>query len=64
MKTLFSNKYIDIHLIKGIVLGVAKADNEYALMLGFIVIELKPQRNVKLKRHTWGGTNVGKPTTF
>jgi hypothetical protein len=62
--TLISNKYLEIHLIKGIVLGVAKADNEYALMLGFIVIEFKVQRNVKLKRHTWGGTNVGKSTTF
>ena len=60
MKALFSSKYIDIHLIKGIVLGVAKADNEYALMLGCIVIEFKPQRNVKLKR----GTRVGKPSTF
>ena len=58
--TLISNKYLEIHLIKGIVLGVAKADNEYALMLGCIVIEFKPQRNVKLKR----GTRVGKPSTF
>lgn len=54
MKTLISNKYINIHLIKGIVLGVAKADDDYALMLGFIVIEFKPQRTVKPKRHTWG----------
>jgi hypothetical protein len=58
--TLISNKYLEIHLIKGIVLGVAKADNEYALMLGCVVIEFKPQRNVKLKR----GTRVGKPSTF
>jgi hypothetical protein len=58
--TLISNKYLEIHLIKGIVLGVAKADNEYAIMLGCIVIEFKPQRNVKLKR----GTRVGKPSTF
>ena len=62
--TLISNKYINIHLIKGIMVGLAKADDDYALMLGFIVIEFKVQRNVKLKRHTWGGTNVGKPTTF
>jgi len=60
MKTLLSNKYIDIHLIKGIMVGIAKADNEYALMLGCVVIEFKPQRNVKLKR----GTRVGKPSTF
>jgi len=60
MKTLLSSKYIDIHLIKGIVVGIAKADNEYALMLGCVVIEFKPQRNVKLKR----GTRVGKPSTF
>ncbi len=58
--TLISNKYLEIHLIKGIVLGVAKADNDYAIMLGCIVIEFKPQRNVKLKR----GTRVGKPSTF
>ncbi len=58
--TLISNKYLEIHLIKGIVLGVAKADNDYALMLGFIVIEFKPQRNVKFKR----GTHIGKPSTF
>jgi hypothetical protein len=58
--TLFSNKFMDIHLIKGIMVGIAKADNEYALMLGCVVIEFKPQRNVKLKR----GTRVGKPSTF
>jgi len=58
--TLISNKYLEIHLIKGIVLGIAKADNDYAIMLGCIVIEFKPQRNVKLKR----GTRVGKPSTF
>ena len=60
MKTLLSSKYIDIHLIKGIMVGIAKADNEYALILGCVVIEFKPQRNVKLKR----GTRVGKPSTF
>jgi hypothetical protein len=60
MKTLFSSKYIDIHLIKGIMVGIAKADNEYALIIGCICIEFKPQRNVKLKR----GTRVGKPSTF
>jgi len=60
MKTLLSSKYIDIHLIKGIMVGIAKADNEYALMLGCVVIEFKPQRNVKLKR----GTRDGKPSTF
>ena len=60
MKTLLSSKYIDIHLIKGIMVGIAKADNEYALMLGCVVIEFKPQRSVKLKR----GTRVGKPSTF
>jgi hypothetical protein len=60
MKTLLSSKYIDIHLIKGIMVGIAKADNEYALMLGCVVIEFKPQRNVKLKR----GTRVGKLSTF
>jgi hypothetical protein len=60
MKTLLSSKYIDIHLIKGIMVGIAKADNEYALMIGCVVIEFKPQRNVKLKR----GTRVGKPSTF
>ena len=60
MKTLLSSKYIDIHLIKGIMVGIAKADNEYALMIGCVVIEFKPQRNIKLKR----GTRVGKPSTF
>ena len=42
MKQLFRSKYIDISLIKGIVVGVAKADDDYALMIGFIVIEFKP----------------------
>jgi len=46
--------------MKTLLMGIAKADNEYALMLGCVVIEFKPQRNVKLKR----GTRVGKLSTF
>ena len=60
MKTLLSSKYIDIHLIKGIMVGIAKADNEYALMIGCVVIEFKPQR----KRSKWEGTRAGKPSNI
>lgn len=38
---VFSNNYINIILIKGIVIGVAKADDEYALLFGCVVIEFK-----------------------
>ena len=64
MKALFSSKYIDIHLIKGIVVGIAKADDDYALMLGCIVIEFKKQYTIEPKRRTFNGTHTGKPSTF
>ena len=52
MKQLFRSKYIDISLIKGIVVGVAKADDEYALMLGFIVIEFKTYNMFRQAKNT------------
>jgi len=64
MKALFSSKYIDIHLIKGIMVGIAKADDEYALMIGCIAIEFKAYNMFKRKRNTWSGTHAGKPSTF
>jgi hypothetical protein len=59
---LFSSKYINIHIIKGFILGVAKADDDYALMLGFIVIEFKKQYTIEPKRRTFEGTHSGKAT--
>ena len=52
MKQLFRNNFIEVSLIKGIVLGVAKADDEYALMLGFIVIEFKTYNMFRQAKNT------------
>ena len=42
MKQLFRNNFIEVSLVKALVVGVAKADDNYALLLGFIIIEFKP----------------------
>jgi hypothetical protein len=41
MKELFRNNFIEVSLIKAVVIGVAKADDNYALMLGCLIIEFK-----------------------
>jgi hypothetical protein len=61
MKTLFTSKYIEVSLVTGLVVGIAKADDTYALLLGFIVIEFKAYNMVKNKRGKWEGTRAGKP---
>lgn len=42
MKQLFRNNFIEVSLVKALVVGIAKADDNYALLLGFIIIEFKP----------------------
>ena len=61
MKSLFTSKYIEVSLVTGLVVGVAKADDTYALLLGFIIIEFKAYNMVKHKRGKWNGTHKGTP---
>ena len=43
MKTIIRTNSIEVTLVKAVVVGVAKTDDDsYALFLGCIVIELKP----------------------
>jgi len=55
MKQLITNKFIEVSLVKALVVGVAKADDNYTLLLGFIIIEFKPYnmfRKVKTTPNT------------
>jgi hypothetical protein len=52
MKVLFSNNYIEVILIKGIVFGFAKADDDYALLFGCIIIEFKPHNMFRKTKNT------------
>ena len=54
MKTLLRNNYIELSLVKAIVVGVGKADDTYALFLGCLVLEIKP----------WMFKRKPKPQTF
>ena len=47
---LFRSNYIEISLFSGIALGIAKADDNYALLLGFVVIEFKPYNVFRKKK--------------
>ena len=42
MKLLFRNNYIEVSLIKGLLVGAGKADDTYAIFLGCLVLEIKP----------------------
>ena len=42
MKTLFRNNYVELFVVKALVVGVGKTDDTYALFLGCLVFEIKP----------------------
>ena len=52
MKVLFRNNYVEVLLIKGIVFGFAKADDEYALLLGCVVIEFRVYNMFRKTKNT------------
>jgi hypothetical protein len=52
MKQLFRNNFIEVSLVKGIILGVAKADDNYALMIGCILIEFKTYNIFRQAKNT------------
>ena len=54
MKTLIRNNYIELSLVKALVVGVGKSDDAYALFLGCLVLEIKP----------WAFKRKSKPQTF
>ncbi len=54
MKTLFRNNYVELFVVKALVVGVGKTDDTYALFLGCLVFEIKP----------WAFKRKPKPQTF
>ena len=52
MKQLFRNNLIEVSLVKALVVGVAKTDDNYALLLGFLVIEFKPYNMFRKAKNT------------
>ena len=49
---IFNNNYIEVILIKGIALGFVKADDEYALLIGCVVIEFRPYNMFRKNKNT------------
>ena len=49
---IFNNNYIEVILIKGIVFGFTKADDNYALLLGCVVIEFKTYNMFRKNKNT------------
>jgi hypothetical protein len=49
---VFNNNYIEVILIKGIAFGFVKADDEYALLFGCVVIEFKTYNMFRKTKNT------------
>ena len=52
MKELIRNNYIEVSLFKGIAFGAVKADDNYALMILCVVIEIKPYNIFRMGKKT------------
>ena len=63
MKQLFRSKYMEIHLVKGLLLGVGYDGDHFIIMIGCIAFEFQTYM-FKRRRNKWEGTRTGKPSNI